>query len=477
MRGGAGRRTQRPWSMYWRLTLGVLVVTVMGVFVADFVSVVALSKRMNSRVDQQITGARDYVHSMVESGHQLWPGGTPPNGVVMVVDGHGQVLQKAAGLQTRITPLKPCPPAVLRAAAATGRAFSVRNAPYRAAVSRLSDGRFLVVAQMTTETTAAVRSLVMIEAIAGVSLVAVVVVGTLWSARRTLAPIEQVTHTARQITRGDLSHRVDQPGSPREAVRLADSFNGMLQRIEEEFTRRRKAEQQLRDFVAGASHELRTPLTAIAGYSQLVRFGAADDQTTLDQIMRRVQQETDRMTELVDELLLLARLDQGRPLERQRVNLAELCADAMADLRVLAPDRALSLVVEPAEHVLEGDPNRLRQVVANLLGNCLTHTPPGTPVELRLCREGGMLIADVVDEGPGVPEELREQIFERFFRGPRSVGGTGTGLGLSIVTAIVAAHGGSVTVEPSEHGAWFRVRLPAKHRTPNTAEAAILIDS
>jgi two-component system OmpR family sensor kinase len=474
MAGPRTGRIRRPWTLYWRLAVGFLAVTVVGVAIADVVSVAALSRRLSDRVDQQITSARTYVQPLVAAGHHLWAEGTPPNGVVMVLDRNGQVLEQAAGVQARATPLA-LSLETLNTIAAAGRPVAVESTPYRVTVGKLPDGGFLVVAQIANERAAAVRSLVEIEAIASVPLIVMVVLGTVWFTRRTLAPISQMTQTARQITQSDMSHRVDPPQSPFEAVCLAEAFNGMLQRIEVEFTRRREAEQQLRDFVAGASHELRTPLTAISGYVQLVRFGAADEPATLDRVMRRVEQETWRMTGMVDELLLLARLDQGRPLEREPVDLAELCADTVADMGVLAPDRVLRLTVEPAEHSVEGDPNRLRQVVTNLLGNCLVHTSADVPVEMRLTRDGACQVLDVVDEGPGVPEELRERVFERFFRGPGASAGTGTGLGLSIVAAIVAAHGGSVRIEPSERGTWVRVRLPVRPESAPGCDRAVTL--
>jgi two-component system OmpR family sensor kinase len=174
------------------------------------------------------------------------------------------------------------------------------------------------------------------------------------------------------------------------------------------------------------------------------------------------------MTLLIDELLLLARLDQGRPMECVTVDLARLCSEVVADARVCAPERVISYTVQLNAHEVLGDPHRLRQVLINLLYNVRSHTPPEAGVRVELTREGAWQVIDVIDNGPGIPEEFRERVFDRFFqvdrltRQARDQGGShsGTGLGLSVVSAIVGSHGGMVRIEPSERGAWFRVRLP-----------------
>jgi two-component system OmpR family sensor kinase len=234
----------------------------------------------------------------------------------------------------------------------------------------------------------------------------------------------------------------------------------------------------MRRFVADASHELRTPLTSIRGFAELYRQGAVRDPDELERLMRRVEDEAARMGLLVEDLLLLARLDQQRPLRREPVDLLRIVTDATHDARVLAPDRQVDLDVRGDEApVVLGDEPRLRQVVTNLVSNALTHTPAGTPVAVTVdtARPPGRpcwVRVAVHDRGPGLPPEARERVFERFYRADpsRTRAAGGTGLGLSIVAALVAAHGGQVTVESEpERGTTFAVDLPL-HPGPEPQE-------
>jgi two-component system OmpR family sensor kinase len=241
----------------------------------------------------------------------------------------------------------------------------------------------------------------------------------------------------------------------------------MLARIEEAFAQRAATEARLRRFVADASHELRTPLTSIRGYADLYRQGALRTRSELDEAMRRVEQEAARMGGLVDDLLLLARLDQGRPLERSPVRLDELVDDAVRDARAVEPDRPITLSARPV--TVEGDEARLRQALGNLLANARVHTPPGTPVDVSVAAEDGWGLVQVADGGPGLAPEVAERVFERFYRADtaRTRAGGGTGLGLAIVAGVVEAHGGTVRVEsaPGE-GARFSLRLPRSDSQP-----------
>lgn len=253
-----------------------------------------------------------------------------------------------------------------------------------------------------------------------------------------------------------------------EAHCAPDDLRAKVALVEAEFARRAKAEQRLREFVAVVSHELRMPLTIINGYAQLIRMGALGAPMELDAAMERVQKEASRMTLLIDELLLLARLDQGRPLERVNVDLARICSEVVADARVYAPERVIRYTVQRDAHEVRGDPHRLRQVLINLLYNVHHHTPPEASVSVELTREGRWQVIDVIDDGPGIPEKFRERVFERFFQMARLPSQaqdhgephSGSGLGLSVVASIVGSHGGTVRIEPSERGAWFRIRLP-----------------
>jgi two-component system OmpR family sensor kinase len=226
----------------------------------------------------------------------------------------------------------------------------------------------------------------------------------------------------------------------------------------------------MRRFVGDASHELRTPLTSIRGFAELYRQGAVTD---VDRTMSRVEAEATRMGGLVDDLLLLARLDQQRPMERVSVDLVGLAADVVHDAQAADPTRPLSLVADVATCDVEGDAHHLTQVMANLLGNARVHTPPGTPVRVYLGVDGHDAVLDVSDEGPGIDPADRARVFDRFYRADPSrtrVSG-GSGLGLAIVAGIVAAHGGSVAIVESDHGATFRVRLPLRVSHPRLARA------
>jgi two-component system OmpR family sensor kinase len=241
----------------------------------------------------------------------------------------------------------------------------------------------------------------------------------------------------------------------------------MLGTIEASFAEREESERRLRQFVADASHELQTPLTSVRGYAELFRRGAADRPEDLGNAMRRIEAESERMGMLVDDLLLLAHLDQKRPMARGEVDLRAITHDLVGDAQVVDPGRPLTFVA-PEPVVIDGDEQRLKQVVANLLSNARTHTPPGTPVTVGVRREGDEAIIEVADRGPGMTAEQAARVFERFFRADpsRARASGGSGLGLSIVSAIAEAHGGRVEIATSPgDGATFRVRLPVTGRT------------
>jgi two-component system OmpR family sensor kinase len=287
--------------------------------------------------------------------------------------------------------------------------------------------------------------------------------------RRGLLPLERIAHTAEEITAGDLSHRAGIPHDDTEVGRLGSAFDSMLDQIEGSFAEQRAAldakarsEDQLRRFVADASHELRTPLTALRGYADLYRAGGLADPAELETAMDRIGTESRRMGLLVDDLLLLARLDQGRPLRRLRVDLSRAVADAVADARAVEPGRQIVGAIDP-DVAIVGDEDRVRQVIGNLLANVRVHTPAGTPVEVVLRGDGTDAELRVADHGPGIDADHGARVFDRFYRADpgRSRDRGGSGLGLSIVASIVAAQGGSIHHEPTPGGgATFVVRLP-----------------
>jgi two-component system OmpR family sensor kinase len=299
----------------------------------------------------------------------------------------------------------------------------------------------------------------------------VLLVATWFIVRRGLRPLRRMGETARTIVASDLSRRVEPANERTEVGQLGQALNTMLDQLEAAFAERARTEQKLRHFVSDASHELRTPLTSMRGYAELLRRNPDMSSEDIVLAMRRIEAEAQRMGILVDDLLLLARLDQGRPLERRPVDLDAMARDAYSDARVTDPRRTISLRVL-APLVVTGDDLRLRQALGNVLRNALVHTPPGTPVEIELRPDDGHAVLEVVDHGPGVPAGHAERIFERFHRADpgRSRDQGGSGLGLSITSAIVGAHGGTVSVHPTPGGgATFRIELPL---TPDPADAA-----
>ncbi len=374
--------------------------------------------------------------------------------------------------------------------------------------------------------------------VSAIVIVALAIVGVA-VIRASLRPLTDIEHTAEGIAAGDLTRRVPDHDPRTEVGRLGGSLNAMLAQIETAFDARRlsefnarRSEERMRQFVADASHELRTPLTAIRGYAEYYRQRGGPDKASggpgpggsgpggsgpaggaspafalgsgdgeqqaggplaraeVDRIMQRVEQESSRMGVLVEDMLLLARLDQQRPLERRTVDMLTLAADAVNDARVVAPDRSINLTVGAGAALLVlGDEVRLRQVIGNLMSNALNHTPEGSPIEARVrlgtleewriaaanagqtalaaagpdSRSSPAVVFEVADRGPGLTPEQAEHVFERFYRGDqaRTRRAGGTGLGLAIVAALVGAHGGAVWVEsPPGGGATFRIAIP-----------------
>ncbi|WP_308036694.1 sensor histidine kinase [Cellulomonas xiejunii] len=302
----------------------------------------------------------------------------------------------------------------------------------------------------------------------GLLIVAAGVLAGGWAVRRSLRPLGEIERTAAKIAAGDLSQRVPAAPDGTEVGRLGAALNGMLAQIEEAFRARTVSEARMRRFVADASHELRTPLAAIRGYAELYRMGATTTQEQIADTMRRIEDSAARMGSLVEDLLALARLDEGRRGNVGPVDLTVLAADALSDLRALDPQRPVrleSLNGTTAPRIVVGDEARLRQVLANLVGNTARHTPPATPVEIAVGAgdDDRTVVLEVRDHGPGIPPEHAERVFERFYRidESRTRDSGGSGLGMAIVAAIVASHGGTVAVHPTPGGGTtVRVELP-----------------
>ncbi len=353
---------------------------------------------------------------------------------------------------------------------------------YRMLVQRDRSGAVLVTAAPLTAADAAVARLIRILlGVGGLALVAAAL-ASWWLIRRGLQPVDRMVETAAAIAAGDLSRRVPDADPHTELGQLGRALNEMLGQIERAVRAREASEERLRRFVADAAHELRTPLTSLRGYAELYRQGAISNPEGVGNAMRRIEAEGGRMARLVDDLLLLARLDQQRGLETAPVDIADLVREAVTDFAAVEPDRPVTQALD-GEAVVLGDRVRLRQVVDNLLANARIHTPPGTPVHVAVTRDVDHVDVSVRDEGQGIAPEDQARVFERFWRADparvRSRGGTG--LGLAIVASLVQAHGGSVDVTSKPgHGATFTVRLPlapdtdaAKTRAPRRVDTPL----
>jgi two-component system OmpR family sensor kinase len=352
------------------------------------------------------------------------------------------------------------------AALRDGRAVTVgaENGAFEYRVRPRQEGRFgglTVTALPLDDVHEAVRRLVAVELVAGLAVLGVLGLVSWWVIHLGVRPVRRMTDAASAIAAGDLSRRVPEGASGTEAAELGVALNQMLGRIEEAFDERTDTEARLRRFLADASHELRTPVATIRGYAELYRTGALRADDELGDAMRRTEQEAVRMGDLIDDLLHLARLDQGRPLERSAVDLAPLVADAALDAQAVDPDRTIT--TDAVDHaVVRGDESRLRQVLSNLVGNALVHAP-GAAVHLGLQVVDGQAVLEVGDEGPGMAPADAGRAFERFYRADasRQRHSGGSGLGLAIVEATVRAHGGEVSLhtEPGT-GTTVRVTLP-----------------
>lgn len=347
---------------------------------------------------------------------------------------------------------------------------------YRALSSTAPSGT-TVTALPTASVTSTVTSFVAVEVVVAALALLIAAAAGLVLVRRELRPLDRVVGTANRVARLPLDRgevvladrvpaRDTDPAT--EVGQVGAALNKLLGHVEQALGARHESESQVRQFVADASHELRTPLASIRGYAELVRRSPDEVPVSALQAMSRVESESERMTALLEDMLLLARLDAGRPLASERVDLTVLAIDAVTDAHAAGPDHdwRLDLPSEDDdldEAVVGGDDHRLRQVLANLLSNARLHTPAGTAVTVRVRRTGDQVVLQVADDGPGIPPALRESLFQRFTRGDASRNSaTGsTGLGLAIVHAVVTAHGGTITVSSTANGTTFTVTLPA----------------
>ena len=332
-----------------------------------------------------------------------------------------------------------------------------------------ANGTF-VVATSLADVDATLGRLLLIELLVTAAVLAALAAGGLWVVKLGLRPLTAIGSTAEAIAGGDLTRRVERADERTEIGRLGLALNAMLAQIETAFNAQAASEQKLRRFVADASHELRTPLAAVRAYAELFFRGADSRPDDLARTMSGISRESERMSLLVDDLLLLARLDEGRPLEREPVPLEGVVSEAVDTALAVDPGWPIALEAEPT--VVLGDRDRLRQLVDNLLANVRAHTPVGTPVDVRLATSGGSAVLTVADAGPGFTEDEAARAFERFYRADesRSRASGGVGLGLSIVAAVAEAHGGTVAARPTPGGgATFEITIPlAPERTDDT---------
>src|SRR6266542_3740405 len=437
----------------------MLVVTValfvVGLGGANFATYHFLSSFLVDRVDDHLRAATRPAEARLTRAGPLHRGehglSLPDGSYAALVDERGRV-QREVRFDSGRDAARPKIPTALIRSQARGAKPTLTTTPalsgrieYRLIVKGLGDGGAVVVAMPLTDVRATQDRLLLIEAVVSGLALAAIGVAAYWLTRRELRPLERMAQKSRAIAAGDLSQRVE-PHDPRTEVgQLGEALNAMLAEIERAFDDRLAAEERLRRFVADASHELRTPVTSIRGFAELFRRGAGE-----------------RPGELVEELLLLARLDQGLPLEREPVDMAVVVEAAVDSARAADPERPIDVECESPLVVL-GAESRLRQVVDNLLTNARVHTPAGAPVHLRLASEDGRVVLEVSDEGPGVPAEEADEIFERFHRIDRSRARShgGVGLGLAIVRSVAEAHGGAVVYRPRlGGGSVFRVSLP-----------------
>jgi two-component system, OmpR family, sensor kinase len=474
-------------SLRARLILGVIVLAALGFAIADVATYTSLRSFLVHRTDSTLQSAHPIVEGNVFGRRRNGRGdddrgpvgaGAPGVDYVEVRTLGGDVLESGPVFQfgeeqPPSAPNLPDQIALPKATDAEGDRVTYLTVPaqsgddryrVRASIEPRAQNRVLILASSLGGVDGTLHRLVLIELLVTAAVLAALAGLGLWVVRLGLRPLRAIEGTAAAYAAGDLSQRVEQADERTEVGRLGLALNAMLGQIEAAFKAREASEQKLRRFVADASHELRTPLAAVRAYAELFTRGAKRRPEDLARSMAGISRESERMSMLVDDLLLLARLDEGRPLERAPVQLDEVVSEAVETAHTVDPARPISLEAEPV--VVLGDHDRLRQIIDNLLGNTRAHTPADAGVLVTVGRENGTAVIEVADEGPGMSAEQLDRVFERFYRADparaRSTGGVG--LGLSIVAAVAEAHGGSVAArsQPGQ-GTTFRIVLPLSH--------------
>jgi two-component system, OmpR family, sensor kinase len=479
-------------SLRARLILGVIALAAVGLVAADFATYSSLRSFLVDRTDSSLQDA----HFAVERSLHGPPHGAPdfdgaepdlgrlvssaPGDYVQVRSLSGTVLRSGGGERfpgSGTSPPPRWPTTVdLPSSSVGGERVRYLTVPatsggeryrVRASIEASAPNYIVLIAAPLHDVDSTLNRLVWIELLVTTLVLAGIAALGLWVVRLSLRPLDAIGATAAAIAGGELSHRIERADEKTEVGRLGLALNAMLGRIESSFRAQEASERKLRRFVADASHELRTPLAAVRAYAELFTRGAATRPDDLARSMSGISRESERMSLLVEDLLLLARLDEGRPLQRKPVALDQIVRDSVETARTLDPERPLELELEPTAVIGDGD--RLRQIVDNLLANVRAHTPPRTPVRVSISRRNGTARVTVADEGPGLTAEQSEHVFERFYRtdASRARASGGVGLGLSIVAAVAEAHGGAVAVESAAgQGASFHIDLPLNGDSP-----------
>ncbi|TFD75612.1 sensor histidine kinase [Cryobacterium fucosi] len=484
------RRPRAPWTLRRRLVLAVVGLLALVSVSIGLVSVAILRASLLDGLDQQLSAAADRSRAVLEGHRDLDDGAPalflptaemilngpaqPPGTLALVFDGTS-ISSGYTTVSGDIAALSTHQKEILARQMQPSRAVSIdlggTVGDYRIMADVNRDGVLYLVGLPLAEVNGTAAQLAIIVGVVSLAGIVVVAVLALWIVRLALRPLQRVTETAARVAelpldRGEVSliDRVPAADTDQrtEVGRVGSALNRMLDHVDVALETRQASERKVRQFVADASHELRTPLASIRGYSELTRRTGQDLPPDTLHSLGRIESESIRMTGLVEDLLLLARLDEGRDLERGPVDLTSLLVDVVSDAHAAGPERVLGLDLPDEPVHVVGDAARLHQVFANLLANARIHTPPETTTEVALSVLGDRAVVTVTDDGPGIPENLQATLFERFARGDSSrFRGTGsTGLGLAIARAVVTAHHGDLTVDSHPGRTCFRVSLP-----------------
>ena len=469
-------------SLSGRLVIGVIALVALGLVVFGAATDALLQSSLLGRIDAQLSSGHDAA--VIGLGGAPGPDDRGPSSpfptgtVVELVSPTGQLLappRYSVPLGATTTPT--WTPVLPKQLPSAGMDHPVTPYTVRGTGGveefRITDwpenfyhGNYVVLAIPLTDVDTTLHQLLVLELELGAGMIALTALLAWLIIRVGLRPLERMGGVAQQIAAGDLSRRVEPATPDTEIGRLGLALNGMLAQIESAFAERTASENRLRRFIADASHELRTPLTSVRGYAEMLRRGAERSPEDSAVARRRIEEESVRMSEMVDDMLVLARLGQGRPLELKPVDLQAIARDAVADAHAVAPRREITLDA-PNPVIVAGDDTRLRQALGNLVRNAIVHTPAETPVLVRVAAVNGTAHVTVVDHGTGLSAEDRARVFEPFYRADpsRSRDSGGAGLGLSIVAAVAGAHGGLVKVDETPGGgATFEMELPTSVR-------------